>query len=96
MCQKIFYWPQIGGKNEALRGQKQFKSVDKLFKYLIEQYSVNGVKPFDIDDLFIKKYGKERDICFDTFVIMTGRFFEQNYLEMYHCPQAIGFFKLQN
>ncbi len=92
----IIYRPHRGSLEKSMKEAKEFKSFEELKKYLLEHYKrlVPGIVPFETGDIVID----DEDMCdddrcgwHDTRYVCVKRFFEDDYMEMYGCPQCIGF-----
>lgn len=84
---KIFYRPHGGGLAEAMADIKKFDSIKEMLDYIVEQHN----HAFDTTDIYISYYGYDSRIDWDTFIITVSRYYDENYLKKYQCPQAIGF-----
>lgn len=88
---KVLYRPQRGRLAEAMAEVKEFSSVDEMFKYLVKEHSIEGREAFEIDEIYISDYGYDHRIDWKTYLIAVTRYFNENYSEKYHYPQAIGY-----
>jgi hypothetical protein len=84
---RIFYRPQRGGLAESMAELQEFSSIKELFEYLVKDNN----NAFDEDQVYISYYGCDHRIGWDTFIVTVERYFDENYLEKYGYPQAIGF-----
>jgi hypothetical protein len=84
---KILYRPQRGGLAEAMKEVKKFSSVKEMTEYLVEYHG----NAFDASDVYISYYGYDERIGWETYIVTVSRYYDEDYLEKYHCPQAIGF-----
>lgn len=89
---KILYRPQMAGLAEAMKQVKEFNIMDELLDYLVADNKViNGISAFDKKDIYIKYYCYDERIDWDTYLVCVSRFYNEDYINKYHCPQAIGF-----
>lgn len=88
---KILYRPQRSTLDEAMAEVKEFPSVDDMFKYLVEEHSIDGKRAFEKDEIYISDYGYDNRIKWKTYLISVTRYFGKNYAQKYHYPQAIGY-----
>ena len=89
---KILYRPHRGQLSEAMAELKEFKSVKAMLDYVVKKWNeIWGKDIFDINDLFIKYYGYDERIDWETYVVCVGKMQNENFLEKGLHPQAIGF-----
>ena len=97
---KVMYRPHRSLFDESVAETKFFKSLYDMFKYVSKEN-----KCFDIEDVSIKYYcmedrrsnfkseNKEIDWVGKNYIVCVDNAFGEDYLEEYHCPQAVGFCK---
>lgn len=83
---KIIYRPQRGSLYDALAEKKSFDTMEEFLLWLCKDK-----EKFDLQDVYISYYGYDDRIDWETYIVTVGRYFNENYLEKYHTPQAIGF-----
>ena len=88
---KILYRPCDGGIAEALEKMKRFNTVEEMLDYIVAQHKLEDTPCFDKKDIRICYYGYDSRIDWETYLITVDRYYKENYLEKYHCPQAIGY-----
>lgn len=83
----IKYRPHRGDLSEAMKEEKEFNSVEEMFKYIVEDWNKN-LEIFKISDLSLSEdKGKDERIDWkETRYICTKRIGE----EAYNTPQCIG------
>lgn len=83
----IKYRPHRGGLSEAMKEEKEFNSVEEMFKYIVEDWNKN-LEIFKISDLNLSEdKGKDERIDWKEIrYICTKRIGE----EVYNTPQCIG------
>ena len=88
---KILYRPQKGSLVESMENVKEFGTVEELLNWLCEDSEFCGKEMFAVEDINFSYYSYDERIDWQTFIVTTNRFGEEDYLEKYHSPQAIGF-----
>lgn len=89
----VIYRPHRGGLLESLAEAREFNSFEEMKKYLLEHYQsiLPSLTPFEIDDIVIDEViDDNRCGWHDTRDVCLKRLCEDNYIEMYGCPQCIG------
>lgn len=90
----VIYRPHRGGLKKSLAEAKQFSSFEEMKKYLLEHYQslLPGLTPFEIEDIVIDDEVIDDKRCgwHDTRDVCLKRLCEEDYIEMYGCPQCIG------
>ena len=84
---KVLYRPQRSTLDEAMENLKEFSSIDEMFNYLVQDHR----QAFNKDEIYISDYGYDERIDWQTYIITVSGYFDEDYLEKYHRPQAIGF-----
>ena len=84
---KVLYRPQRGSLDDAMAEVKEFSSVKEMLEYLVKDHN----RAFRINEIQISYYGRDDRIDWETYLVAVERYFEEDYLLEYHCPQAIGF-----
>ena len=88
---KILYRPQRSTLAEAMQEVKQFNTMEDLIDYLVKVHIMNENKAFRKEDIYIHYYCYDERINWQTYLVCVGKYFNENYLQKYHCPQAIGY-----
>lgn len=88
---KVLYRPQRGGLAEAMEELREFSSVEDMLAFLVDEHSINGKIAFDKDEIYISYYCYDERINWVTYIVCVGRYFDEDNMEKYHCPQAIGY-----
>ena len=89
---KILFRPQRGSLNTAMSELKEFDSVKTMLDYIVSNSEeMYGKAAFRINDLYIQYYGYDERIDWETYIVCTGRMFNNNYMERHNHPVAIGF-----
>ena len=83
----IAYRPCCGSYDAAMKKSKNFETLKEMFLFLVHDHSL----AFSIDDLSIKYHGYDSRTKQETYVVLTRRYNCANYVEMFGCPQIIGF-----
>lgn len=84
---RVLYRPQKGTLADAMAEVKEFSSLEEMFEYLVK----DSENAFDISDIYISYYCYDERIDWKTYIVATGRYGFENYMEKYHHPQALGF-----
>ena len=94
---KIKYRPHRGGLDEAMKEYREFETYDQLKAYVVDEWAKNIddpriEKPFTVDDVVIGEViGNDDRIGWKNVRhVCINRFGDRNYIEMYGCPQCIG------
>nr|DAT76323.1 MAG TPA: hypothetical protein [Caudoviricetes sp.] len=97
---KVMYRPHRGSFKESVMETKFFDSLFDVFKYVSKTN-----KCFDVGDVIIGYYcvedrqsnfedaNKNFNWTGDNYIVCVANAFGEDYLEKYHCPQAVGFCK---
>ena len=88
---KVLYRPQRGGLDESMEELKEFAAVEDLLNWLCEDSEICGKKMFEVEDINFSYYCYDERIDWQTFIVTINKWGEEDYLEKYHSPQAIGF-----
>jgi phosphate uptake regulator len=94
----MIYRPHRGGLRESLELAKEFKTEEEMKQFIYESYKKllddnTVLTPFDIEDIVIKydeKTDDNRCGWHDTMYVCVKRFYNQDYIKEYGCPQCIG------
>lgn len=84
---KILYRPLCGGLAEAMEKVKKFDSVKEMFEFLVEHHD----HAFEMNNLYISYYGYDSRIDWDTYIITTSRYANEDYTKKGYPPQAAGY-----
>ena len=90
---KVLYRPS-GSQltlDEAMERVEEFSSLDEMLDFLMKKHSLNGTPAFTKRQIYISDHGYDARIDWQTYIITVSRYFNEDYMKMYHCPQAIGF-----
>lgn len=89
---KVLYRPQRGGLDESMEELKEFDTVEHLLNWLCEDSDIGwGKEMFAVEDINFSYYCYDERIDWQTYIVTINKWGEEDYLEKYHSPQAIGF-----
>ena len=83
----ILYRPQRGSLDESLEEVKTFNNLKEMLEYCVEEHE----KAFDILDIYISYYCYDDRINWETYIVTTAKYGDEDCIKEYGCPQAIGF-----
>ena len=90
---KILYRPHCGTLSNAMLHVKEFSTLKEMLEYIVsETEEFRGKHAFDIEDIFIRYYGYDKRIDWETYIVCVTRMFN----ERYDHPQGIGFMTFKN
>lgn len=91
---KVIYRPAGGGLAEAMGRTKEFNSIKEMFEFLVEEHN----HAFEVSDLYVSYYGYDNRIDWDTYIVTTAKYGNENYIKKGWVPQAAGYctFKSEN
>lgn len=85
---KILYRPQRGGLAESMAEVKEFSTIKEMFENIASEWKEPcGRAPFSIEDIYIRYYGYDSRIDWETYLVCAGRMLNKKH----NIPQAIGF-----
>lgn len=89
----VKYRPHRGSLSDAMKEEKQFESIEEMFKYIQEDWN-NELEVFTISDLSLSEdKGKDERINWrETRHICVRRMGE----EVYNTPQCIGMCSIES
>lgn len=89
----VIYRPHRGGLAESMAEAREFEDFEAMKRYIVEESAYYWGKPaFAISDIVIDGeqisdnrigWKDERNVC-------VKRYFGEDYMEKYGCPQCIG------
>lgn len=87
---KIIYRPagSMMSVYEALEQAKEFNTMEELLDFLVSWHE----NAFEKEDLVFRYYGYDKRIDWETYLICTNRYDNEDYIKKYGTPQAIGYF----
>ena len=88
---KILYRPHRGSLEESMECVKEFNTLEDMINWICEDSEFCGKEMFRVEDINFSWYCYDERIDWQTFIVKTNKYGEENYLEKYHTPQAIGF-----
>lgn len=88
---KFLYRPHRGALADAMEELKEFDTYEEMLDYIQKEHKIDGNFAFDKEEIYISYYGYDDRIDWETYIVTVGRYLNENYLEKYHTPQAIGF-----
>lgn len=89
----IIYRPHRGGLAEAMREAKVFDNQEQMRKYIVAEHTDSEFGPaFSEDDIVIddKPVNDTRNGWKDTRYVCVERYYKEDFVEKYGCPQCIG------
>ncbi|ADO59641.2 hypothetical protein [Paenibacillus polymyxa] len=89
MKNAIIYRPHKGSLEESMKQAKEFLSMREMKEYIVKDWN----NLFDIEDIVIKEdaHLDDRIGWNDVRLVTIKRLGEQDNMELYGCPQAIGY-----
>lgn len=84
---KVLFRNHKGTLSEAMAGLKQFDSIKEMLEWLVQEH--RGA--FKLEELYISYYCYDSRIDWETFIVTTSRYGNEDYIKLYNHPQAIGF-----
>lgn len=84
---QVIYRPLCGGLAEAMEKTKTFNSIKEMFEYLVEWHD----HAFEIQNIYISYYGYDSRIGWDTYIITTSKYANEDYIKKGIPPQAAGY-----
>lgn len=89
----IIYRPHRGGFEEAMELSREFETAEDMKEYIVKEHTDADYGPaFSIDDIVLKAETTcdPRNGWKDSRYVCVKRYFNQDYMKMYGCPQCIG------
>lgn len=84
---RVVYRPVGGGIAEAMGKSRDFSSIKEMFEFIIEQHG----HAFELKDIYLSYYGYDYRIDWDTYIVTTSRYCNEDYIEKGICPQAVAY-----
>ena len=88
----VLYRPVRSTLKDSMAEVKEFDELLNLFNWLvIEKTKLYGKSPYNLYDLYVSYIGYDIRNDWYTYAITSKRYFEENFFEIYHSPQIIGY-----
>lgn len=90
----LIYRPHRGSLSDAMAEAVEFDSEEAMKRYIVsEEVKLWGAPAFDADDIVIddEAISDERIGWKDVRYVCVKRYFREDYIKLYGCPQCIGY-----
>lgn len=89
---KILYTPKRLLLIESMAELKEFNTVCEMLDWIVSsETEIFGKEMFSKTDINLSYYCYDERIDWETFIVTINKYGNENYLEKYQSPMAIGF-----